>query len=97
MLKQRILVASIATLAAYQSADAEDARRNHAQRLAESGSASDYARVLNRRDPAPSLNPGPMDMAFHPAAEAWRLPQLPLAALPNPSEWDEWKSVRDVW
>ena len=96
MLKQRILVASIATLAAYQSADAEDAGRNHARRLAEPGARSDYARVLDRRDPTPSLNPGPMDAVFLPAAEARFLPQLPMAPSPSPSEWDEWKSVRDV-
>ncbi len=97
MFKQRIIAASIATLAACQPADADEVTRAQARRMAEPPAPADHARVRERRDPSPSLNPGPMDMVFLPAADDRFVPPDPAAALASPSEWDEWKSMRDVW
>jgi hypothetical protein len=97
MFKQRIIAASIATLAAYQTADAGESRRAQARGLAGPPVPSDYASAGDRRDPSPSLNPGPMDMVFQPAAEAGFVPKYAQVALAGSSEWDEWKSMRDVW
>lgn len=97
MLKQRIVAASIATLAAYQTADAGEERRAQARGLAEPPASTDFASARDRRDPSPSLNPGPMDAAFQPVAEGRPVSPYPEVALASPSDWDEWKSMRDVW
>ncbi len=97
MFKHRIIAASIATIAAYQTADAGEVKRAQARGLAEPPAPADYASARHHRDPSPSLNPGPMDMVFQPAAEGRFISQTPEVALASSSEWDEWKSMREVW